>query len=92
MIGPGNGFQPACGDAPSDAFGRVRFRALRAPGLAMKLVGPLDDRSPGLRFALAFEIERHGSADEVPQGRLIDLVAFVDVDGTPGIPAEGGVE
>ena len=58
----------------------------------MKLVGPLATRSPGLRLglrlALALEIERHGSADEILQGRLIDLVAFVDVDGAPGIPVE----
>src|SRR6478752_3283612 len=51
----------------------------------MKLVGPLAVRSPGLRLALAIEIESHCSADEILQGRLIDLVAFVDVDGAPGI-------
>ena len=62
------------------------------PGPAMKLAGPLAARSPGLRLALALEIERHCSADEILQGRLIDLVAFVDVDGAPGIPAEAGVE
>jgi len=62
------------------------------PGPAMKLVGPLAARSPGLRLALALEIERHCSADEILQGRLIDLVAFVDVDGAPGIPVEAGVE
>src|SRR5213075_1164148 len=56
----------------------------------VKLVGPLAARSPGLRLAL--EIERHCSADEILQGRLIDLVAFVDVDGAPGIPVEAGVE
>ena len=59
---------------------------------AMKLVGPLAARSPGLRLALALEIERHCSADEILQGRLIDLVAFVDVDGAPDIPVEAGVE
>ena len=52
--------------------------------------------SPGLRlglcFALALEIERHCCADEILQGRLIDLVAFVDVDGPPDIPFEAGVE
>src|SRR5580692_12616471 len=58
----------------------------------MKLVGPLADGSPGLRLALALEIERHCSADEILQGRLIDLVAFVDVDGAPDIPVEAGVE
>jgi len=62
------------------------------PEPAMKLVGPLAARSPGLRLALALEIERHCSADEILQGRLIDLVAFVDVDGAPGIPVEAGVE
>src|SRR5437879_2587505 len=56
----------------------------------MKLVGPLAARSPGPRLAL--EIERHCSADEVLQGRLIDLVALVDVDGAPDIPVEAGVE
>ena len=65
------------------------------PGPAMKLVGPLAARSPGLRLALALEpleIDRHCSAHEILQGRLIDLVAFVDVDGAPGIPAEAGVK
>jgi len=62
------------------------------PGPAMKLVGPLAARSPGLRLGLALEIERNCSADEILQGRLINLVAFVDVDGAPGIPIEAGVE
>ncbi len=62
------------------------------PGPAMKLVDPLAARSPGLRLALALEIERHCSADEILQGGLIDLVAFVDVDGAPDIPVEAGVE
>src|SRR5207245_7022938 len=69
------------------------------PGPAMKLVGPLAGGSPrlrlglrlGLRLVLALEIERHCSADEILQGRLIDLVAFVDVDGAPDIPVEAGV-
>ena len=67
---------------------------VREPRPALKLVGPLAARSPGLRLALALEIEveRHCSADEILQGRLIDLVAFVDVDGAPGIPVEAGVE
>ena len=56
------------------------------------LVGPLAARSPGLRLALALEIERHCSTDEILQGRLIDLVAFVDVDGAPDIPVEAGIE
>jgi hypothetical protein len=64
----------------------------------MKLAGPLAARSPGLglrfalRLALALEIERHCSADEILQGGLIDLVAFVDVDGAPDIAVEAGVE
>jgi hypothetical protein len=62
------------------------------PGPAMKLVGPLAACSPGLRLALAHEIERHCGADESLQGRLIDLVAFVDIDGAPDIPLQAGIE
>ena len=65
----------------------------------MKLVGSLAARSPGLRLGLpydhmrwALKIERHCSEDEILQGRLIELVAFVDVDGAPDIPVEAGVE
>jgi len=60
----------------------------------MKLAGALAGCSPGLwlRFTFIFEIERHRSADEILQGLLIDLVAFVDVDGAPDIPFEAGVE
>jgi hypothetical protein len=39
-----------------------------------------------------FRIERHCGADEILQGRLIDLVAFMDVDGAPGAALEAGVE
>jgi hypothetical protein len=55
--------------------------AARSPGLRL-----------GLRLALALEIERHCRADEILQGRLIDAVAFVNVDGAPDIPLEAGVE
>lgn len=58
----------------------------------MQLVGPPAVRSPVLRLALALEIEPDCSADEILQGRLINLVAFVDVDGPPHIPFEAGVE
>ena len=63
----------------------------------MRLVGPLAGRSPGLRLVLTFEpleleIERHCSANEILQGRLIDLLAFPDVDGAPDVPLEAGVE
>ncbi len=60
----------------------------------MKLVSPLAARSPGLWPGLAFalEIERHRGADKILQRRLIDFVAFVDVDGAPDIPVEAGVE
>ena len=71
------------------------------PPVASAEGGPLAARSPGLRLAtcrpvawlaLALEIERHCSAEEILQGRLIDSVAFVDVDGAPDIPFEAGVE
>jgi hypothetical protein len=63
---------------------------------AMKLADSLAARWPGLRLefrrALGLEIERHSSADEILQGFLIDLVAFVDVDGAPYVGVEAGVE
>jgi len=70
----------------------LRSNNLAAPGPAMKLVGRLAARSPGLRFAPALEIERNCGADEILQGRVIDLVAFVDVDRAPDISVEAGVE
>jgi hypothetical protein len=66
---------------------RVRKHSYNFP-----LVRPLAARSLGLRLALALEIEGHCSADEFLQGRLIDLLAFVDVDGAPDISVEAGVE
>ena len=61
-------------------------------GLA--LAGPLDAGSSGLRLWLGFavQIERYCSANQVLQRSLIDLLAFVDVDGAPYIPVEAGVE
>lgn len=60
------------------------------------LVSSLAARSPrfwlGFCFALALEIERHRLADEVLQGRLIDLVAFINVDRAPDVPFEARVE
>src|SRR5689334_17647307 len=46
----------------------------------------------GLFAFLALEVERHGRADQIPQGRLIDLFTFADVDGAPDVPVEAGVE
>lgn len=44
------------------------------------------------RFVFAFEIERHGGADEVLQCGLINLVTFVNVDRASHIPIEAGIE
>ena len=53
-------------------------------------------RWPRLRLSLAFkqalEIERYRSANEIPQGRLVDFLAFADVDGAPDVAIEAGVE
>ena len=62
------------------------------PKPAIKLLGLLAARPAGPRLALAHEIERHCSADEILQCRLIHLVALVDIDGAPDIPVEAGVE
>lgn len=58
----------------------------------MKLVGPLAACLPGLRLALDLEIQRHCCADEILEGRLIDHLAFVNVDGAPYISFEAGIE
>src|SRR5215468_827498 len=83
-------------DCPIPECLKLPVKRSRTAGPAMKLAGPLAGGSPGLRlglrFVLALEIERHGSADEILQGRLINLVAFMDVDGAPDIPVEAGVE
>ena len=63
-------------------------------GGAIKLVITLDAQSPRPRFALGLgiKIKRHCSAKNILQSRLIDLLALVDVDGSPDIPLEAGVE
>src|ERR1700757_4879981 len=53
---------------------------------SFQLIGKAQSTSPWLRLALAalkvqaLKIERHRSADEILQRRLIDLLALVDVD------------
>jgi hypothetical protein len=78
------------------AFSRARDADETWPGHPTMTLATLAARSPWLRlgrpFAPALEIERHCSADEILKRRLIDLVAFVDVDGAPDIPVKAGVE
>src|SRR5262245_43983510 len=79
---------------------RVPWKGCRR-NLKIRLAGPLAP-SPrlqfglplglGLAFALNGDIEGHGSTDQLLQRRLIDLLAFMDVDGAPDIPLEAGVE
>jgi hypothetical protein len=59
---------------------------------ATKLAAPLAAPSPGLRFTLEPDIKLHRSADKILQSRLIDVLAFVDVNGAPEISFEAGVE
>jgi len=51
----------------------------------VQLVGPLFSRLPGLRFqlqpALDLEVERHCLPDEILQCRVVDLLAFIDING-----------
>jgi len=57
----------------------------------MKLVGPLAARSPG--FGLLLPLRLSATAPRMrSSGRIIDLVAFVDIDGAPDIAVEAGVE
>ena len=59
----------------------LTFSARRASPLAARL---------GL--ALGLKIQGHGFADQILQGRLVDPVAFVDIDGAPHVPFETRVE
>src|SRR5262245_31533206 len=59
---------------------------------AMKLAGALTGRAPGLWLALEMHIERHRRADKFPQGRLVDLLVFVDVDRASDISFKARVE
>src|SRR5271167_488254 len=58
----------------------------------MKLAGSLGDSSIGLRLGLAFEIKRHGGADELLEGSFVDLLPVAEVDRTPHIPFQAGIE
>ena len=75
---------------------KISLRGGAGPGPA--LAGPLAAGWPGLwlglrpALGLEIEIERHCGADEILQGRFVDLFAFVDVDGAPDISVEAGVE
>src|SRR4051794_29481335 len=56
------------------------------------LGGAFGARAPGLGLALGLEVECDCCADQVLQCRLIDLLAFADVDGAPDVSFEAGVE
>lgn len=45
-----------------------------------------------LGFLPGGDIERHGRADQRLESLLVDLVAFVEIDGAPGIALEAGIE
>lgn len=61
--------------------GRLARHAGRArTTTVMKLVGALAGGSQGLRLVLALEIQCHCGADEILQCRLVNFVAFVDLD------------
>src|SRR5581483_593773 len=87
---PGPGFQratPAHRPIAPRAGLRFALRKLRARKSLRARKTTLRDMC-----ALALQIERHCSADEVLQCRLIHLFAFVNVDRAPDIPFKAGVE
>lgn len=53
---------------------------------------PLATRSPRFQLALEMKIEGHSLADETLQRCFVDLLAFVNIDGAPDVPAEAGVK
>ncbi len=71
----------------------------RSPGrhtakadIFMNLLGPLTTRPPGPDLTIGRQVERHRVADEISQGRHINLLPFMNVDGSPDIPVKAGVE
>jgi hypothetical protein len=88
---------PICNACPvaGSLNGELNCKGIVIPSLCgppRKLAARFAGRSPGLRFALALEIERHGGADQILQGRLIDFFAFVDVDRAPHVPVKARIE
>ena len=63
----------------------------RYPPLTFSAYGP-SPLGARLRLALSRQVERDGFTDEILQGRLVNLVAFVDVDGASHVPFETGIE
>src|SRR5262245_36383835 len=86
-----------CGTNATAAEGAAGFRA----GAARQFPAPISTRpSSALGFFLSAHwasgaqrgVQCHGGANEVLEGLCINLVALTDVDGTPGIAFEAGVE
>ena len=89
----------ACTFKPGTGLGLPRSQPCRVEVFQHRyalLASPFPARSSrfrfGLELAFVLKIERHRSADELLQSRFIDLIAFVDVDSTPNISFQAGVE
>jgi hypothetical protein len=80
------------GTVSFDSSGAKNEQVLAPASHCRHLVGALAARLAGLWLALSLVIERHRGADEILQGRVIDFVAFVNIDGPPEIAVEAGVE
>src|SRR3979490_3508419 len=49
-------------------------------------------RADGAGGSVRRRVQRHGGANECLQRLLINLVALMEIDGTPGVAVEAGVE
>src|SRR5438309_6132859 len=78
---------------PRDAR-RTPIPRLAAPGAreGRSAIKTSASAALGGRSLPACNVQRHGRADERLQGRRVDLLALVDVDGSSRVPIEAGVE
>src|SRR5438093_10738480 len=78
---------------PRDAR-RTPIPRLAAPGAreGSSAIKKSASSALGGRSLPACSVQRHGRADERLQGRRVDLLALVDVDGSSRVPIEAGVE
>src|SRR5438093_11566850 len=78
---------------PRDAR-RTPIPRLAAPGAreARSAIKKSASSALGGRSLPACNVQRHRRADERLQGRRVDLLALVDVDGSSRVPIEAGVE
>ncbi len=79
--------------APYSSWGPyVESSSTLAPGMRTRPVQCSQPRCPRLPALLRRRVEVHGGTNQRLQRPFVDLVVLMDVDGTPGVALEAGVE